>query len=85
MIDRERIKKGRMKARRLMRIWWAQEDWYRPGEAQVVFEEAMEHHERQLFSTRTPCSCDMCGNPRKLGEKTIQERKADEAWKLGWE
>ena len=80
MIDRERIKKGRMRARRVMRVWRAQDGWYRPGEVQVTFEESMKHLEQRLFSTRTPCSCDMCGNPRKLGEKTIQERKADEAW-----
>lgn len=29
-------------------------------------------------NTRQPCSCYMCGNPRKyLGEKTIQEKKFD--------
>lgn len=32
-----------------------------------------EHH---LRDTTKPCSCPMCGNPRKFfGEKTIQERK----------
>jgi hypothetical protein len=29
--------------------------------------------------TRVPCSCSMCGNPRRMGEKTVQELKADEA------
>lgn len=29
--------------------------------------------------TPTPCSCPMCGNPRKFfQEKTMQERRADE-------
>ena len=28
--------------------------------------------------TRCPCSCMMCGNPRKwLGERTVQERRED--------
>ena len=30
--------------------------------------------------TRCRCSCWKCGNPRRLGEKTRQERRADEAW-----
>ena len=32
--------------------------------------------------TRVPCSCPMCGNPRRHGKGerlTLQERKADEA------
>ena len=29
--------------------------------------------------TPTPCSCWMCGNPRRLGEATIQERRAFQA------
>jgi len=34
--------------------------------------------------TPTPCSCDMCGNPRRKGwdnPLTIQERKAEEAYR----
>lgn len=32
----------------------------------------------QVVDTPTPCSCSMCGNPRKwFGESTIQERKAE--------
>ena len=32
----------------------------------------------RLASSRTPCSCFMCGNPRRrLGERTLQERRAD--------
>ncbi len=31
-----------------------------------------------LSSTRTPCSCWMCGNPRRYrGEVTLQERRAE--------
>ena len=37
-------------------------------------EEYIAHRVRKLAETRTPCSCVMCGNPRKLwGQKTIQE------------
>lgn len=32
----------------------------------------------QLSRTKTPCSCSMCGNPRKyFGELTMRERKWD--------
>lgn len=32
---------------------------------------------RQMINTPTPCSCFMCGNPRRhFGEITLQERKA---------
>lgn len=33
----------------------------------------------KFYNTRCPCSCYMCGNPRKLWkDKTIQEKKFDE-------
>lgn len=36
------------------------------------------HRFQYLISTRVPCSCMMCGNPRRyFNEKTIQELKAD--------
>jgi len=32
----------------------------------------------RLAHSRTPCSCFMCGNPRRyLGERTLQEWRAD--------
>lgn len=32
----------------------------------------------KLASTHCkPCSCYMCGNPRKLGYRTIQERRSE--------
>lgn len=37
-----------------------------------------------VIDTPTPCSCWMCGNPRRhFGEKTIQERRAEqpELWR----
>jgi len=33
-----------------------------------------------LAGTRKPCTCCYCGNPRKyLGQKTVQERKHQQA------
>lgn len=33
----------------------------------------------RLVKTPTPCSCAMCGNPRKyFGEPTLQEQRADQ-------
>jgi len=41
-----------------------------------------EDHYKEVIArratTRKPCSCWMCGNPRKFfGEKTIQEKRAE--------
>jgi hypothetical protein len=34
----------------------------------------------KVIDTPTPCSCWMCGNPRRyFGEKTMQELRQDEA------
>lgn len=36
-----------------------------------------------IATTPAPCSCDMCGNPRRhWKQKTIQEIKADEAFSV---
>jgi hypothetical protein len=36
-------------------------------------------HQRKMAETRKPCSCYMCGNPRKhWKEKTMQEKRFDE-------
>jgi hypothetical protein len=38
-----------------------------------------EQHQRRMAETRKPCSCHMCGNPRKhFKDKTIQEKRFDE-------
>lgn len=40
--------------------------------------ESREQHILRMAETRTPCSCFMCGNPRrKLKQKTLKERKID--------
>lgn len=42
-------------------------------------EESREEHVRRMAENRHPCSCHMCGNPRKhFKKKTIQERRMDE-------
>lgn len=55
---------------RVKKFRWLQPEFWR-GE-----EEAREKHIRQMAETRKPCSCDMCGNPRKRWkDKTIQEKR----------
>lgn len=46
--------------------------------------ESWEERTRQmLISARAPCSCPMCGNPRRhFGRPTVQERRADEEMQL---
>ena len=47
--------------------------------AQGWVPEDMPGYVRRLLKTRVPCSCYMCGNPRRhFGTKTRQERIADE-------
>ena len=42
-------------------------------------EEEREKHLRKMAETRHPCSCHMCGNPRRMfKEKTMQEKRFDE-------
>jgi hypothetical protein len=42
-------------------------------------EESREEHIRQMAETRKPCSCYMCGNPRKhWKDKTMQEKRFEE-------
>ena len=37
--------------------------------------------EKMRIHTRVPCSCPMCGNPRRhFGSKTMQEKRADLAF-----
>lgn len=35
-----------------------------------------------LANTRTPCSCTMCCNPRRRGEKSLQEKRLDDGKRL---
>lgn len=43
-------------------------------------EEHKDQHQRRMAETRKPCSCHMCGNPRKhhKDKLTMQEKKMNE-------
>lgn len=43
-------------------------------------EESREKHIKRMAETRKPCSCWMCGNPRKhqKDKKTMQEKRMEE-------
>ena len=52
-------------------------EWLQPQYWQN--EEARLHHIRLRVETRAPCSCDMCGNARRIWkQKTIQEKRQDQ-------
>ena len=51
-------------------FWWLQADKYWGSE------EKRQKHIRKMAETRHPCSCHMCGNPRKaFKEVTLQEQR----------
>jgi hypothetical protein len=63
---REGIKRARRVLRVLRTLSIFRKDFYAEGG----------EYEKTLIKTRVPCSCPMCGNPRKhFGEQTRQERK----------
>lgn len=48
-------------------------------------EEDVDYKCKRMAETRKPCSCYMCGNPRKhWKDKTIQEHRFDEKMKTDW-
>ena len=54
-------------------FYWLQADKY------WGTEESRQKHIRKMAETRQPCSCHMCGNPRRmLKEKTMQEKRFEE-------
>lgn len=62
-----RHERARVKAKR--RFFWGR-DHSLPGE---------EKSWGRLISTPTPCSCPLCGSPRKhFGERSIAERRFDQ-------
>lgn len=65
---RERMAREKVKARKFLREVW-QDDALAADDAYVG----------KRATTRVPCSCDRCGNPRRHGKGerlTLQERKA---------
>ena len=48
-------------------------------------EDERELHLKKIAETRHPCSCHMCGNPRKhWKDKTMQEHRFEEKMKTYW-
>lgn len=44
-------------------------------------EEEKLQHQKKMAETRKPCSCHMCGNPRKhWKDETMQEKKLNQDW-----
>lgn len=65
MIHPQRMQRGESKARRVLSIW-------RVSDPLLL---------QRMRYTRKPCSCPMCGNPRRwFGERTRQEQMADLAF-----
>ena len=59
---RRRADRARLKKKRV--FWWCSKD--RKSDTQLG----------RLIDTPTPCSCWMCGNPRRyFNERTIQEQR----------
>jgi len=73
---RERFLKGYFYGLRRIKYYASPSDLIRDPEWVVSFT-------RRLRQTGKPCSCTMCGNPRKWRkEQTMQERRNDEKyWK----
>jgi hypothetical protein len=64
---RRQMARAKQHALRLLRVMWdLPQDWLT---ARVIGKHAAD---------RTPCSCSMCGNPRRhFGQATLQEQRAD--------
>ena len=63
---RHQLKKREKKYKKIVKECWTVED-----------KETIEIYGKHLAQVGKTCSCAMCGNPRKYGEKPIQEKKAD--------
>jgi hypothetical protein len=75
----QRRLEGLKRARKLLRIYRS----INPNEKE--FFEVGGIIEKHLIHTRVPCSCTMCGNPRKyFKEKTRQEILSDEELKISY-
>ena len=75
MVRGRRRQQGIRKVRRVLDVW-RNIHWIRDAD----FYQTDGRLARLMLNTRVPCSGPCCGNPRKwFGEKTCQERRADEA------
>ena len=61
------------------------EFWFLKADQYWGTEEKRQKHIRKMAETRKPCSCYMCGNPRKhWKDKTMQEHRFEEKAKADW-
>jgi hypothetical protein len=68
-----RLYKANQIARRLWQIYFPETDWWHHLKKQGVYAVCVGSYRK----VRRPCSCLMCGNPRKyFGARTRQEQKA---------
>jgi hypothetical protein len=67
--------KMKSKARKIAKyVWgWGRRSWFR--------EDDIEHFACHAADNLKLCSCEMCRNPRRNGEKTIQEKRMEESFK----
>lgn len=66
---------GIKRARRILRIKRAMFSNRHMSEPDYFSDDG--EYAKILIKTHVPCSCPMCGNPRRyFGERTIQEKKA---------
>ena len=74
----QRWYEGQKRARRVLRIWRQRHAWLEQRYPGTYVDDG--EIARRMIHTRVPCSCSMCGNPRRRwNEKTVQERRADAA------
>lgn len=81
MISRERLRHRNRIGKRMVKRYYV---WGSDGMDMDVANDPSQVG--YLGNTRTPCSCWMCGNPRRKFKKgkerlTLQERRHAEAWK----
>ena len=81
MIQPWRREAGKRKVARILTAWRGQ------STVQVMQQRYGEDYSldgrigHSLFANQTPCSCPMCGNPRKwYRRRSYHERQADEAF-----
>ena len=68
-----RREKGKLRVKRVLRVM--RETSSHIG---IDFYSDDGDYAKRLLRTRHPCSCPMCGNPRRhFGERTLQERTID--------
>ena len=71
---RERFLIGKRKGWKRAKGMFAGSRWIVTEEASEI----IEHHAKRMRDTGKRCSCSMCCNPRRHGEKTMQELKFEE-------